>query len=80
MEEEIIILEEKVATISTNLLSSSSFIINDDITKIKKDYYKSLISALNIIRSQKQKIIDLQLTIIELEDECNKRDIMRFCS
>ena len=80
MEEEIIILEEKVATISTNLLSSSSFIINDDITKIKKDYYKSLISALNIIRSQKQKIIDLQLTIIELEDKCNKRDIMRFCS
>ena len=81
MEEEEIIkqLEEKVVTISTNLLSSS-LIINDDITKIKKDYYKNLILALNIIRSQKQKIIDLQLTIIELENECKKLNIMRYCS
>jgi hypothetical protein len=78
MEEEIIDLEQKANNLSCNLLSSS--IINDDITKIKKEYYKSLIIALNIIRKQKQDFINLQLLLLEIEDECNKRDIMRFCS
>lgn len=78
MEEEIIELEKKANNLSCNLLSSS--IINDDITKIKKDYYKSLIIALNIIRKQKQELINLQILLLEVEDECNKKDIMRFCS
>jgi len=79
MEEEIIELENKANNISCNLLSSSS-IINDDIGKIRKEYYKSLIIALNIIRKQKQEIINLQIIILEIKDECNKKDIMRFCS
>lgn len=78
MEEEIIELEQKANNLSCNLLSSS--IINDDITKIKKEYYKSLIIALNIIRKQKQEFINLQLILLEVEDECIKKDIMRFCS
>jgi hypothetical protein len=78
MEEEILDLEKKANNLSCNLLSSS--IINDDITKIKKDYYKSLIIALNIIRKQKQELINLQILLLEVEDECNKKDIMRFCS
>jgi len=87
MEEEdekiILILEEKVNNISIELLTSStssSLIINDDILRIKKDYYKSLITALNIIRMQKQKIIDLQINLNEVENDCNKYNIMRFCS
>ena len=71
-------MEKKANNLSCNLLSSS--IINDDITKIKKDYYKSLIIALNIIRKQKQELINLQILLLEVEDECNKKDIMRFCS
>jgi len=78
MEEEIIELEQRANNLSCNLLSSS--IINDDVSKIKKEYYKSLIIALNIIRKQKQDFIDLQLLLLEIEDECNKRDIMRFCN
>ena len=79
MEEEILELEQKANNISCNLLSSS-FMINDDIAKIKKDYYKSLIIALNIIRKQKQDLINAQLELLEVKDECNKKDIMRFCS
>jgi len=80
-EKNILILEEKVNNISIELLtsSSSSIILNDDILKIKKDYYKSLITALNIIRKQKQKIVDLQINLIEIENDCNKYNIMRFC-
>ena len=79
MEEEILELEQKANNISCNLLSSS-VMINDDIAKIKKDYYKSLIIALNIIRKQKQDLINAQLALLEVQDECNKKDIMRFCS
>lgn len=79
MEEEILELEQKANNISCNLLSSS-VMINDDIAKIKKDYYKSLIIALNIIRKQKQDLINAQLELLEVKDECNKKDIMRFCS
>lgn len=78
MEEDIIILEEKVNILSNELILSS-YIINEELYKIKKEYYKSLISSLNIIKKQKEEIIDLKLLIIEKDAEITRKDIMRFC-
>jgi len=78
MDEDIKNLELKASYLSNQLLTSS-FNINDDISKIKKEYYKSLIISLNIIQKQKEEIIDLKLELLEKEDEINRKDIMRFC-
>jgi hypothetical protein len=77
-EEAIHSLEIKATNLSTELLSSS-FHINDDFSKIRKDFYKSLLIALRIIQKQKEEIIDLRLSILEKDDEIKKKDIMRFC-
>jgi len=71
-------LEIKAIILSNELLSSS-FNINDEISKIKKEYYKSIITSLNIIKKQKEELIDLKLLLLEKEDEILKKDIMRFC-
>jgi len=53
--------------------------INDEISKLRKDFYKTLTISLDIIQKQKEEIIDLKLDIIEKENEINSKDIMRFC-
>jgi len=78
MEEDILLLEEKVNVLSNDLILSS-YITKEEIYKIKKEYYKSLISSLNIIKKQKEEIVDLKLLIIEKDAEINRKDIMRFC-
>jgi hypothetical protein len=78
MEEDILLLEEKINNLSNDLILSS-YITKEEIYIIKKEYYKSLISSLNIIKKQKEEIIDLKLLIIEKDHEINKKDIMRFC-
>jgi hypothetical protein len=78
MEEDIIILEEKVTSLSNELILSS-YITKEELYKIKKEYYKSLISSLNIIKKQKEEIIDLKLVILEKNIEIKQKDIMRFC-
>ncbi len=78
MEEDIIILEEKVTSLSNELILSS-YITKEELYKIKKEYYKSLISSLNIIKKQKEEIIDLKLVILEKDIEIKQKDIMRFC-
>ena len=78
MEEDILLLEEKVNILSNDLILSS-YITKEEIYKIKKEYYKSLISALNIIKKHKEEIIDLKIVIIEKDAEINRKDIMRFC-
>jgi len=77
-EKSIAILERKASNLSTELLSSS-FQINDDFSKIKKDFYKSLSTALRIIQKQKEEIIELRISLLEKDDEIKKKDIMRFC-
>lgn len=79
MNEEIKALEIKATTLSSQLLSSS-FNINNDISNIKKDFYKSIITALKIIQKQKEEIIDLKLELLEKDEEIKNKDIMRFCS
>lgn len=79
MNEEIKNLELKATSLSSQLLSSS-FNVNNDVSILKKDFYKSLIIALNIIKKQKEEIIDLKLEILEKENELKTKDIMRFCS
>jgi hypothetical protein len=78
MEEDIIILEEKVNELSSELILSS-YVTKEELYKIKKEYYKSLISSLNIIKKQKEEIMDLKLLIIEKDIEIKQKDIMRFC-
>lgn len=78
MDEQIKNLELKASILSTLLLSSSTN-INDEIFKLRKDYYKTLMITLNIIQKQKEEIIDLKLDILEKDNEINRKDIMRFC-
>jgi len=78
MDERIKNLELKASILSTQLLSSSVN-INDEISKLRKDFYKTLTISLDIIQKQKEEIIDLKLDIIEKENEINSKDIMRFC-
>ena len=61
---EIKMIENKLFNLSAELIS----LLPDDneIIKIKKDYYKNLTIALQIIKNQ--------------NDELNKSDIMRYCS
>jgi|LakMenE01Jun11ns_1017448.scaffolds.fasta_scaffold9881443_2 hypothetical protein len=63
--------EKEIKTIENKLLVLSAELIslipeNNEIIKIKKDYYKNLTIALQIIKNQ--------------NDELNKSDIMRYCS
>ena len=78
MDEQIKNLEMKASILSTQLLSSSMN-INDDISKLRKDFYKTLILTLDIIQKQKEEIIDLKLDILEKENEIKRKDIMQFC-
>jgi len=78
MDERIKNLELKASILSTQLLSSSMN-INDDISKLRKDFYKTLILTLDIIQKQKEEIIDLKLDILEKENEIKRNDIMQFC-
>jgi len=78
MDERIKNLELKASILSTQLLSSSMN-INDDISKLRKDFYKTLILTLDIINKQKEEIIDLKLDILEKENEIKRKDIMQFC-
>jgi len=78
MDEEINSLENKIDELNSSLLTSSMN-IKDDITKLRKEYYKSLLLALRIIQKQKEEMISLKLIIIEKDDEINRKDIMRFC-
>ncbi len=57
------LIEGKLLTLGTELISMIPE--DNEIIKIKKDYYKNLTIALQIIRNQ--------------TDELNKSDIMRFC-
>jgi len=79
MDEDINNLERKIENLSIELLSSS-ININNEISKIKKDCYKNLMIALKIIQKQKEEIINLKIIILELNDEIDKKDIMKFCS
>jgi len=78
MDEEINSLENKIDELNSSLLTSSMN-IKDDITKLRKEYYKSLLLALRIIQKQKEEMISLKLIIIEKDEEINRKDIMRFC-
>lgn len=78
MDEEINSLENKIDELNSSLLISSMN-IKDDITKLRKEYYKSLLLALRIIQKQKEDIISLKLIIIDKDEEISRKDIMRFC-
>lgn len=78
MDERIKNLELKASILSTQLLSSSMN-INDEISKLRKDFYKTLIQTLDIIHKQKEEIIDLKLDILEKDNEIKRKDIMQFC-
>lgn len=78
MDERIKNLELKASILSTQLLSSSVN-INDEISKLRKDFYKTLIQTLDIIHKQKEEIIDLKLDILEKDNEIKRKDIMQFC-
>lgn len=78
MDEEINSLENKIDELNSSLLTSSMN-IKDDIIKLRKEYYKSLLLALRIIQKQKEEMISLKLIIIEKDEEINRKDIMRFC-
>ena len=78
MDEEINSLESKIDELNSSLLTSSMN-IKDDITKLRKEYYKSLLLALRIIQKQKEDIISLKLIIIDKDEEISRKDIMRFC-
>lgn len=70
-------LEEKIEELSLSLLRIS--IKDDEIIKMKKEYYKDLMLSLKIIQKQKEEIIELKIKIIELNEEIEIRDIMRYC-
>ena len=62
--------ENEIKNIENKLFNLSAELIllipeDNEIIKIKKDYYKNLMIALQIIRTQ--------------SDELNKSNIMRFC-
>lgn len=60
---EIRLMENKLLNLSAELISLLPE--DDDIIKIKKEYYKNLMIALHIIRNQ--------------QDELTSSDIMRHC-
>ena len=78
MDEEINNLENRINELNSSLLTSSMN-INDDVIKLKREYYKSLLLALRIIQKQKEDIINLKLIIIDKDEEINRKDIMRYC-
>jgi len=74
---EILRLEHKVNNLSCEIMSKSSF--KDDYSILKKEYYKNLMISLRIIQRQKDELLKLKLKIVELNEEVQIKDIMRFC-
>ncbi len=70
-------LEQKVNNLSCEILSKSSY--KDDYMILKKEYYKNLMISLRIIQRQKEEILNLKLKIVELTEEVEIKDIIKFC-
>jgi hypothetical protein len=75
MNNEIILLEEKVKNLSAELLIKN----NENTNKFIKDYYKHLMIALRVIQKQKEEILELQIKLHEVNEELMIKDIIRFC-
>lgn len=74
---EILKLEQKVNSLSCEILSKSSF--KDDYSILKKEYYKNLMISMRIIQRQKEELLNLKLKVVELTEEVQIKDIIRFC-
>jgi len=71
----IVVLENKIKILTEELSLEKS--INS--TDIKREYYKNLMISLRIIQKQKEEILTLKLKIMELDEENNRLNIMKFC-
>ena len=74
---EILKLEQKVNSLSCEILSKSLF--KDDYSILKKEYYKNLMISLRIIQRQKDELLNLKLKVVELTEEVQIKDIIKFC-
>lgn len=79
MNNEILLIEEKVKNLGAELALSSSLRNSENSIKLIKDYYKNLMIALRIIQKQKEEILELQIKLHEANEELVIKDIMRFC-
>ena len=77
MNDEILMIEQKVKKLGTEL--SSSIETNEKIKTITKDYYKHLMIALKIIQRQKEELLELEIKLHDANEEILVKDIMRFC-